>query len=308
MDGKTLTRELQKLLSETATGTWLDLKSSYDYLYKAAIETTAKTMIFKSTQTITTVAHQAEYDLNTDFMGLHMKDDNGQFFVKYSDGTNTYWIFFKDYDSIILAQNTTPVIIPYNFTITDHSALAQVTGVTSADGAASGGECTLTKATGTFIADGITAGDLVHNTTDGSNGVVLAVTSTTALVTALFDGTNDDWTSADAFKINPQGRYQLIFDPPPDVAGHTATVYYIQRPAPVYSLYRYYRFPIDFSQALVFYAAWLYKYRDREVNFGDSYFKYWDRTVREYNSVMNKAKGGRTFGVNLMSSAKKRAS
>jgi len=295
-------------LSESSTGSWVDLKSSYDYLYKAAIETNAKTRIFTSTQTIATVAGTSAYNLNTDFMGLHMRNDEGEFFVKYSDGTNTHWIYYKDYDSIILANNTTSVTIPYNFTIIDKSALTQVTGVTSADGAASGGECTLTKATATFIADGITAGDLVHNTTDGSNGVILSVTSLTALVTALFDGTNNDWTSADAFIINPQGRYQLIFDPPPKTTGHTAILYYIQRPNPVYSLYRRYRFPINFTQCLVFYAAWLYKYRDREVNYGDAFFKYWDRTVREYNFSMSKAKKSRTWGVNMIKSSTKRAS
>jgi hypothetical protein len=57
----------------------------------------------------------------------------------------------------------------------------------------------------------------------------------------------------------------------------------------------------------VFYAAWLYKYRDREVNYGDAFFKYWDRAVREYNSVLNKSMN-RTWGVNLIKTPTKRGS
>jgi hypothetical protein len=51
-----------------------------------------------------------------------------------------------------------------------------------------------------FISAGVVAGDIIHNTTDGSVGKVFAVTATTVTAT-MYGGTNNWWTSGDSYEI-----------------------------------------------------------------------------------------------------------
>jgi hypothetical protein len=298
MDGTTLLRDLRQVLSEGSGSAWLDTKSSYDHLYNAAIATVSRTDMLTTTQAITTVANDSTYNLNADFLKLYMVDDRNDFFIKYYDGSSTTFIYSSSYQSIYLANNTTSVSIPHRFAITDSSAVANITGTASAAGNATNGECTLTDSTAPFA--NVSAGDYVHNTTDGSNGIVLAITSTSAIVTALFDGTENDWDQNDAYVIIPQARFQLVLDPPPLTAGHIVTVPYVYKPAPVFSNYRSYKIPNGYKSALVKYAAWEYKYRDREPNFGDAFYKYWDNEVRKLGKGINDAQNRKGYGVNFI--------
>jgi hypothetical protein len=138
----------------------------------------------------------------------------------------------------------------------------------------------------------ITAGDVVHNTTDGSDGVVISVAADLkSCTTALFGGTANDWSSADAFIIQPRGRLKLILDPPPSTAAHTITVYALQKPAPVYSNYDVYPFSYDYAEALSKYAAWLYKMSDREPDFGHAWYTYFIAQAIEYGMLFKEAVG-----------------
>ena len=92
MDGKDLTRRLAQLMNEDTDSGGLDARTSYDYLYEAAIEFVNRTGCLKSSQDITTVADQSEYDLNADFMRLYLRDSDGELYLKYSDGTNTSFL------------------------------------------------------------------------------------------------------------------------------------------------------------------------------------------------------------------------
>jgi hypothetical protein len=188
------------------------------------------------------------------------------------------------------------VSIPSDFTIKDLDPLTRYTGTTTLAGDISNGECTLTDTLATFT--NVYPGDIVHNTTDGSHGVVIVKTSNTALVTCLFGGTNNEWTLADAYIIVPKRRYKLIVDPPSLTSGHTITVPYVPKPTPVYSLYRSYNLPSEID--LASYAAWLYRYKDREPNFGDTFYKVWDASVRRaaHNDADATRKKG--FRVNLI--------
>jgi len=292
MDGKTLLYKLRNLLQEDSSSGYMDDRSSYNYLYEAAVSFVSRTKCLRATQEVTTVAETSEYTLNADYIELYLKTPDNKFFAKYNDGSTDSFIYEKEYEDIIYENNTTSVSVPSNFCIIDDSTLdSQVTGTTTSAGAASGGQCTLTDTTGDF--SDVSAGDIVHNTTDGSDGIVLSKTSSTVLVTALFGGTNNDWSSSDAYVIQPQGRMKIKLVPPPSTSSHTATVYYIQRPAPVYSDYGVYRFPSQYADAIVKFAAWLYKYRDDDPNFGDAWFKFWDADVRRYAQIM-KGSGRRT--------------
>jgi hypothetical protein len=62
----------------------------------------------------------------------------------------------------------------------------------------------LINKTGYFRTCGITTGRAVYNTTDGSNGLITAVTETT-LTCTLSGGLNNQWTDGDEYEIYVTG-------------------------------------------------------------------------------------------------------
>jgi len=308
MDGYTLSYQLRQLFSESASGTWLDTVTSYDYLYQAAIATSMRLNSPTTTQTITTVASQTNYALNANYLKMYLTDNQNKHFVKYYDGTNYSWVYWRDYAAIVLANQTTSVSIPDSFTIREKAAASADTGTCTTAGDETDNESTLTDTAATFSTTGISAGDWIHNTTDGSHGIVLSVTDNTHLICALYGGTDNEWDTSDAYTITLQPRLELVFDPPPSTASHTATVYYVQRPDPVYSNYKSYPFYPTLTPALVHYAAWMYKYRDQAPDYGDRFYRTWDNATRAMNHTLNegKVKGG--FKVNLIKSASRSGS
>ena len=290
MDGKLYLRDLRDLLNESSNSSWFSEFTAYQNIYQAAIEFTLRTKCLRSTQTITTEASQSDYTLNADFLDFFMREDGNRRFIKMSDGITDYFIPFRDYEDVYYGNNTASQAIPDYFTITDASSLSdRITGTTTSVGTSSGGECTLTDTSSSTKFANVSAGDIVHNTTDGSDGIVLSKTSNTALVTALFEGTNNDWTGGDAYVIQPQGRYKIVVDPATSTAGYTITVPYVTRPAPVFSDYGMYKFPSQYSSALVKYAFWLYKYRDGEPSFGDAMYVFFDNQCRLFGASITKS-------------------
>ena len=187
------------------------------------------------------------------------------------------------------------------FSLRDKQSLnTQVTGTATSAGAASGGKALLTDTSALFwTTDKVWPGDTAHNTTDGSDGIVLSVESTTTAYCALFGGTDNDFTSSDAYVIQPQGRVELILDPPPMNSGDIIEVTYVASPPPVYDDYGVYRFRQHVCEAIVKYAAWLYKYRDSEPDFGDKFYVAWDKAVRDESSDLNPYLKERRLRVNL---------
>lgn len=283
MDGKELKRRVQELLNEDSDSQWLDERTTYDNLYEAAVEFVSRTHCLKGSQTITTVADQTDYNLNTDFIKLFSKDTNDNYVLKWGDSNFITW---KDHSDIIYGNQTDSVSMSDSFTIVDAALPTQLTGTTTSVGAATGGLSTLTDTAADFT--DVEAGGTVHNTTDGSTGIITSKTSSTVLKTALFGGTNDDWSSSDAYVIQPQARMKVVLDPPPD-AVNTLTLPYIKKPDPVYSDYQVYEFLSKYSPALVKYAYFLYKYRGDEPNFGDALYRYWDSAVRQAGFGTNQA-------------------
>lgn len=298
MDGRSLLRSLRILLNEASNSDFLDSRASYEYIWQAAKEFVDRSNCLTTTQSITTVANQAQYTLNADFMKMYLKDSSNNHYLKYNNGSANQFILFQDKEDAIYQNSTSGVEIPTKFYIEDDPTLdSQISSTAKAAGASSGGVCTLTDTTAPF-AD-VSVGDIVHNTTDGSDGYVVSKTSTSVLVTALFDGTNNDWTNLDAYVIQPQGRLRIVFNPPPSTAGHTVTVYYVQRPTPVFSDYGVYRFSEQHMQAVIFYAAFLYKYRDRIPNFGDKFYLFFDSQIRKASNSLNQGLLRKGFGVNF---------
>lgn len=283
MEGFSLTRTLANLLNESATSAFLNARDSYEYIWKAVLDFNRRTHFQTNIQTIAVTPSTAAYNLNPDYVDLSLFDSYNQKFIKYTTGGNDSFLYAQPYSTSVLQNTSTAVSPPTYFSITDAAALPNWTGAASSAGAAVNGECTLTDSTATFT--NVFPGDFVHNTTDGSHGVIIAATSATQVVCALFEGTSNDWAPADAYIIVPQARWQIIFTPPPAFTD-TVTVPYIQRPLPVYSPYRSYRLPLDAELPVVSFAAFLYKYKDREPNFGDAYFKTYDTFCRKVAAEM----------------------
>lgn len=298
MDGKALLYRIRQVLDEDSTSSFMDDKTSFDYLYEAAIELAMRTKSLISSQSITTVADQDSYTLNADYLGLYAKDRHNRYFVKYTDSSsNDSFPFWRDYEDILFENQTASVAVPSFFTIiNDPTKDSQVTGTATSTATATGYQSTLTDTAGDF--SDVSAGDSIHNTTDTSDGIVLSKTSSTVLVVALFNGTNNDWTSGDAYVIQPQGRMKLVLDQPPSTSSETITLNYIKRPDPVYSHYGTYRFQNHHLMALVKYAAWLYKYKDREPQTGDMLFQYWERQVGIGSEQMRNSMNRKGFKVN----------
>lgn len=299
MDGKWLLRQLRGLLGEDADSDFLSNFDSYGYLYDAAVTFTGATRCLKGEQSITTIADQSSYTLDAEFIELYLKNVDNRLYITYNDGDSNTFLTFKDYEDIVYSDNTDSVPVPSRFTIQDVVDLSsRISRSTTSNGTSSGGECVLTDSGGSFSTT-VSIGDIVHNTTDGSDGIVLSVDSDTELTTALFDGVDDDWTSGDSYVIQPQGRFRIILEPPPATSGHTITIYYIQRPVPVFSDYGIYRFPNQYGGALIKYAAWLYKYKDLEPNTGDAFFQYWTLMLKQAKSQLDKTLRRSKFSVNL---------
>jgi hypothetical protein len=298
MDGKELLYQLRQILNEDEDSGFLDTKTSYKYLNDAATEFVRRTNSLKASSTITIVADQKEYTLPSDFLNLYLKNEENRLYITYNDGSNNRFLLWRDYEDIIISDNLTSVSIPEGFTVIDDPTLdSRIESTATSTAAASNGESTLTDTAADF--SDTNAGDIIHNLTDGSDGVVLSKTSSTELVTALFGGTGNDWTTGDSYVIQPQGRLQLVLDPPPSTAGHTITVHYLKRPNPVYSSFTAFRFQPQYMNALVHYAFFLYKYRDREPNFGDAAFRLWERDLRSGGHTLNKSFNRRRVAVNF---------
>lgn len=303
MDGWTLDKALRESINEDSDSGYLNKRMSYEWLWEAAIQLNSRLAAITGTQTITTVAEQSEYTLNPDFMGLYLRDINNDLYVKHTDSSsNVTFILFQEYDALYYQNNTTSADLPYRFSLKDATTqVSNITGTASAIGAVANGEATLTDTSSTTQFANVSVGDLVHDTTHDYHGIVISKTSNTALVTAIFDeaGTAYGWAASDAYIIVPQGRFSIVVDPPSKTAGYSITVPYIKKPTPVFSPYRTYPFPATCMPDLVQYAAFKYKYRDREPGFGDKFAAWFDRAARTTNGVVRKGLNRGGFSINM---------
>ena len=290
--------QLNQILSEF-NSSWVDLKTSFDYVYESAKDFAKETSCCHGSQTITTVSGTAEYNLNPDFLEVLTKDDHNKPIIKFYDGTSTDWLSMQSY-SDFLQDDDTPST-PNGFAITDASIGDRITGTATSTGAVSGGESILTDATADFSS--VYPGDVVINTTNDYYGYCIGK-GTTSITTAMFDltvrgGQYVGWSSSDTYIIQPVGRYQVVLDPTPDTSGQIITVPYQARPTPVYSDYGIYPFATGYEEALIKYAAWLYKYRDSKPQFGDPLYMAYERAMRKGKHVNRKAVGTKGFRINF---------
>ncbi len=266
MDGAKLTSRFLDFLDEGGVNAnYADTREIYDCLDWAVAIFVRETGALHATQTITTVADQQNYALVPGFLGLYVRDAWDRYIVKYSDGDTTRWPYYVAWEEIWRANVTEsrwPTQVSYREA---PDALETEEGTATADGAASGGECVLTDTTKDFqTSDVVYPRSVVHNTADGSTGLVLEVTGATTVRTALFGGTTNAWTSGDAYVIEAANPFQLVLDAPAEAAGHTIEVPYLAMPAPVYSDYGMWRLPIRSCTAICAGGASLFQIPKKE--------------------------------------------
>ena len=309
MDGREALDALREILGEPVGSGWLKRKAQYYFLDRGGIMVAELMGLLHAEQAITTVAGQARYNLDAQYLGLHLRNESGDYYIKYNDGTSNYFLPFEPFTNITFDNQTTSVLIPSRFSVTDKLAqFGRVTGTATSAGAlnTNTNESTLTNTGETFSTDGVQPRDIVHNTTSGTlyNGYVLDVTSETALQTAMFDNADEDvrrgWANADTYAIQPQARYQLILDPPPSTAGHTVTMYQIVKPLPMFADFRIFGLPEQYCMHAIYFAASIYKRRDQDFKKADSFFQLADNDLRLIKNSSDTAyHKGRTMRVNM---------
>ncbi len=297
-----LNRIAQLLNDSHPSGYFLDRKTTFDFLFEAAKNFASDTRSLHSTQTITTVDGTAKYALNPNFLRVLTEDNNGKETIPYNNGTTTSWLSLEQYPTIVYEDLDEAT--PYRFSITDRPKGTQLTGTATSSSTNSGGETTLTDTTAAFTT--VPVGSSVYNTTSSYIGYVLSVTSGTAVKTAMFDlsavqSAYANWTSTNAYIVQPAAQYDLVLDPAPDTSGHTIALEYICSPDPVYTDYGSYGFASGFEETLLKYAAWLYKYRDMQPKFGDALYQAYDMQMRKARSNNRSIKGMKRVTANFTS-------
>ena len=273
MDGKQLRRALLDALDEETANKLFntDERVLYSELDWAACEYVRQMKCLHAACTITTVAAQQAYDLPPDFLGLYMKNARDLFFIKYSDGDSISWPVIRPYESIFMANLTDDAEVPDSAAIIDKAtAPEKLSGTTTSAGAKTNGEAILTNSAALFLTTGLVyPRDIVHDITDGSDGIVLSVTDATHLVAALFDGKTNGFGSGDSYVITRANARQLYLSAPSATAGHTITVPYLCMPNPVYSDYGRWRFDDVACRAIAHEAAFQYENRKHDFNGAD---------------------------------------
>ena len=296
MIGAIIQNKLNQQIAEFASS-WVDIKTSYDYVYEAAKDFSKETKSCHNSQTITTIANTAAYTLNPDFLEVITTDDHNHGVVMYTNASGSvFWLDWESYSDCL--QNQNPQGTPSSYAITDSPLITRITGTASLGSTAVGGESTLTSAT---TLTSVAVGDQVVNLTQTYYGVVIATGA--APTTAMFNlsnrgGAYANWTLADSFIISPSPRYQIVLDPPPNTTGETVTVTYLAKPLPVYSDFGQYPFATGYEDAIIKYAAWMYKYRDSKPQLADPLYMIYDRMLRKAKNVNRKAVGVVGYRVN----------
>jgi hypothetical protein len=286
MEGFTLKRKLQEMLQEVSSSSFMNDRTTYDYLYAAVNDFNFRTHYSTGTQTISILPAIATYNLNPDYVCPQLTDDYNRPFFLWNYGGAMSNVYPMDYDTQVLAQSTTTSTVASNYSTVNAQPMSNLYGSATIQGLLVNGECILTDTTLSQFA-AVSVGDYVHDTTDGSDGVVMGIISPTQIYVSLFGGVANQWSVGDMYVIIPQQRYSIVFYPTPSAVA-TATIYYVKAPAPVYSPYRVYNIPFQYDDPIISFAAFKYKYRDQEPQFGDALYQHYEIATKKFAAEMRK--------------------
>jgi len=272
MDGKKLTQAVLDFLDEdTVSDLYAGAREIYENLDLSVQIFARETGILHKMFDITMVASQQNYDIPPDYVRPHMKDTRSKYIARYYDGANYSWVTMASYEKLFRANYTTERSTPGRFAVIDKADKEDlIQGTVDSDGAKSGGQCILHDASMLFnTTNKVYPRDIIHNTTDGSDGYVLSVTDDTHLVVALFEGTDDDFTNGDSYIIQPAAEKQIFLDAPSESSGDVFTFPYVCLPTPVFSDYGFWRISPRACKAIAAGAAALFKMPKREFKESD---------------------------------------
>jgi hypothetical protein len=301
MDGKTLAEDVRKILLEDDSSTFIDDFLTYNFLYEAALQLNQDLRWLTDEYNFQLTVNVKDYTLPANFQELYAMDNLNRHYIRFNQGVGTQDQFCTWRDIDAMEHDVVPnssQVFPDFFGLRDATVPVNLSGSMGAFvGPVLPGESLLGDSSTNF--SGIVApGDIIHNYTDGSSGYVIQVLNSGALTTALSGGINNYWSGGDKYYLTLQSRMSLHFEPYPNTSGVQVYVPYIKVPDPVYSPYRSYPFPSSYRFPLVKYAAWLYKYRDKEPNYGNEWYKYYEDQLRKSKRIINRQRERTTFRVN----------
>ena len=178
-----------------------------DWLNDASFEATKLINYPWKEQILYGVADQADYSIPSDFYTVHPLLDV-MFGKKKLDSYSVQWLE-KEYPDYPLA---TGVEYPerYYMRYVDKISLYPPPSLIDYGTATSNtGTSTLIDSAASFPSSYV--GHAIHNTVDGSYGLITSVVSETELVAALSGGVNDFWSLNDTYTINRSGTVPYVY-------------------------------------------------------------------------------------------------
>jgi hypothetical protein len=294
MDGKEIVQTVIDIVESNQLPNNLrqDTRVIYKYADLAAQKWCDITGYLVKTGSIKTVDGTQVYDLPSDFNRVYTKDENYDGVLKYYDGSDYYFPVEVAFSDIFVDNNTDEQDYPMQYAIyRTETRKAPITGTVDSTGTLTAGQSLLNDTTGLFTTTNlIHERDVVHNTTDGSDGIVLSVTDASNVQSALFGGANNFWTTGDAYNISRHPLYQLYFDSPLSTTDHTITIPYIATPTPVFTDYGYWNLPEDASYAICCEAIFMYMTRMALEISPNRFHKVFQESIWSYSRYLPKGK------------------
>jgi hypothetical protein len=262
MNGIMLTRQFLDFIDTLEMSSdYAPQRKIFEYLDMAAAIFCRETKSIHRDVYITTVADQQAYDLPPDFIDLYMQTARRRYFIRYADGDNYCWPILTTHERIYRQNLLSSKSQPSSFAIIEKQTEPDlIAGSVSHAGAKVNGRCVLTDTVQLFMTSHrVWPRDIVYNHTDNSLGYVLANVDETRVYTALFDGSDDDWSLSDAYTIQPAVKKQILLDAPSLTSGHVMHIPYVGMPDPVFSDFGFWRLPSRTCRAIASGAASLFK-------------------------------------------------
>ncbi len=287
MDGKTMKQVLIGILNELTDSSFLTDFFTCEMLDAAASDFVRETKGIAKTATITTDTDQQEYNLPPGFIECAARDSKKRSMARYYDNVNSiyYWPYLKSYDYLWQANRanlTGSRNAPDYFSITDATLQAQISTNAISSSALAGEEVRVVGSNGVF--ENVHARARVHDVDNSTYGIVLEVESSSSLKVALFDSLGAAATaqiSGSVVIVQPEFEKKIVLSDPSETAGHTIVLPYYGLQDPVYSSYRVWPFKPSACHGIIKKAAFNYKYRDEEPNFGDRFYLDYTREVNQ---------------------------
>ena len=294
MNGSMLTQQfLDHIDVLEASDDYASRRRIYECLDMASGIFCRETKSLHTSITIDTVAGQQAYDLPPDFIDLFITQASGRSIIRYSDTINYCWPRLTTYERLYRKNLLTPQNTPNLFAIIDKPSTNDViTGSCSAAGAASNGLTLLTDPTKSYMTttNRVWPRDIVHNHTDGSMGYVIQNFDATHLYTALFGGTDNDWTTSDTYTIQPASQKILFLDAPSAVTGHVMHISYVCMSEPVFSDFGMWRFSDRTCRGIAAGAASIFKREKKEYTEAKALAALFTDEIRQYKIELGNQK------------------